>query len=145
MSMTFGGIRCDSLVTNLNQKATEQSRLATSSKTPRRRVVKDTLIMKVQSRGDTLAISGLKELAAANSQSFRDQVRASLTDGQKNIEIDLSQTMFIDSCGLGALIALHKAACARQGQVRLLHPTPPVLQILELTRMHRIFEVVNNS
>lgn len=101
--------------------------------------------MKVQIRGDTLAITGLKELAAANYQSFRDQVRGALTGEQQNIEIDLSETMFIDSCGLGALISLHKTVCAREGQVRLLHPTPPVRQILELTRMHRIFEVVNHS
>jgi anti-sigma B factor antagonist len=101
--------------------------------------------MKVQTRGETLAISGLKELAAGNSQSFRDQVRSALTDEQKSIEIDLSQTMFVDSCGLGALIALHKAVCARDGRVRLLYPTPPVRQILELTRMHRIFEIVNLS
>ena len=99
--------------------------------------------MKVQTRGETLAITGLKELAAANSQSFRDQVRSALTEEQKNIEIDLSETMFVDSCGLGALISLHKAVCARQGLVRLLHPTPPVRQILELTRMHRIFEIVH--
>jgi anti-sigma B factor antagonist len=103
----------------------------------------DELDMKVQTRGESLIITGLKELAAANSHSFRDQVRAALTDQQKNIDIDLSQTMFLDSCGLGALISLHKAACARQGQVRLLHPTPPVRQILELTRMHQIFAIVS--
>jgi anti-sigma B factor antagonist len=143
MVMTFGGIRCDSLVND--ERVPRHSRFETSSTTLRRGVDTDTVIMKVQARGETLAISGLKELAAANSQSFRDQVRAALTDGQKNIEIDLSQTMFIDSCGLGALISLHKAACAREGQVKLLHPTPPVLQILELTRMHRIFEIINHS
>lgn len=101
--------------------------------------------MKVQTRGETLAITGLKELAAANSQSFRDQVRAALTDEQKNIEIDLSQMMFIDSCGLGALISLHKTVCGRQGQIRLLNPTPPVRQILELTRMQRIFDIISPS
>jgi len=101
--------------------------------------------MKVQTNGDTLSIIGLKELAAANSNSFRDQVRASLTEAHKYIEIDLSQTMFVDSCGLGALISLHKNACARNGIVRLLNPTPPVQQILELTRMHRIFEIVSRQ
>jgi anti-sigma B factor antagonist len=99
--------------------------------------------MKVQTQGDTLNISGIKELGAANSQSFRDQVRGAFHDAQRNIDIDLSQTMFVDSCGLGALISLHKATCNRQGAVRLLNPTPPVQQILELTRMHRIFEIVN--
>jgi anti-sigma B factor antagonist len=99
--------------------------------------------MKVESKGDTLNISGVKELGASNSQIFRDEVRAAMGDVQKNIEIDLSQTMFVDSCGLGALISLHKTTCGRNGTVRLVHPTPPVQQILELTRMHRIFEIVN--
>ncbi len=98
--------------------------------------------MKVQICGDTLSITGMKELGASNANSFRDHVRAALTEANKIIEIDLSQTMFVDSCGLGALISLHKVACTRNGQVRLLNPTPPVQQILELTRMHRIFEIV---
>jgi anti-sigma B factor antagonist len=98
--------------------------------------------MKVQTQGETLTISGLKELGAANSQSFRDQVRGAMTNLQRNIEIDLSETMFVDSCGLGALISLHKTACNRNGTVRLVKPTPPVQQILELTRMHRIFDIV---
>jgi anti-sigma B factor antagonist len=98
--------------------------------------------MKVQTCGDTLSITGMKELGASNANSFRDHARAAMTEANKVIEIDLSQTMFVDSCGLGALISLHKLACTRNGQVRLLNPTPPVQQILELTRMHRIFEIV---
>lgn len=100
--------------------------------------------MKVEMQGETLNVSGIKELGAANSQLFRDEVKGALGEKQKNIEIDLSETMFVDSCGLGALISLHKTTCNRNGTVRLLNPTPPVQQILELTRMHRIFEIVNN-
>ena len=98
--------------------------------------------MKVQYNQDVLLITGIKELGATNANSFRDQVRASINEGHKFIEIDLSETMFLDSCGLGALISLHKTICARQGLVRLVNPTPPVQQILELTRMHRIFEII---
>ena len=98
--------------------------------------------MKIQAEGDVLRISEITQLGAANANSFRDEARAALTDGLKHIEIDLSGTTFIDSCGLGALIALHKTACARKGGVRLLHPQPPVQQILELTRMHNIFQIV---
>lgn len=100
--------------------------------------------MKVQTNGDTISISGIKDLGASNANSFRDQVRAAMSDAHKYIEIDLSQTMFLDSCGLGALISLHKATCSRSGMVRLINPTPPVQQILELTRMHRIFEIVKH-
>ncbi|MDB6122121.1 MAG: rsbV [Pedosphaera sp.] len=100
--------------------------------------------MKMQIQGETLRISDIRELGAANSNDFRDRARAALVDGKKNIEIDLSQTMFLDSCGLGTLISLHKTTCSRNGMLRLLNPTPGVQQILELTRMHRLFEIVKN-
>jgi anti-sigma B factor antagonist len=100
--------------------------------------------MKMQIQGETLRISDIRELGAANSNDFRDKARSALTESQKNIEIDLSQTMFLDSCGLGTLISLHKTTCSRNGMLRLLNPTPGVQQILELTRMHRLFEIVKN-
>ena len=100
--------------------------------------------MKLEIRGETLCISEIKELGTANFDDFRNQARATMTPAQKDIDVDLSQTLFIDSCGLGALISLHKTACGRNGTVRLLHPTPPIQQILELTRMHRIFEIVKH-
>jgi anti-sigma B factor antagonist len=99
-------------------------------------------LMKLQDDGETLQIFGVKELSAANANTIRNLALASLADGQRHIEIDLSQTLHVDSCGLGALVALHKSVCGRQGSLRLLNPTPSVQQILELTRMHRLFEIV---
>lgn len=98
--------------------------------------------IKLEVQGDTLNIGGIRELNAANANAFRDQIRAAMSAALKNIEIDLSQAVFLDSCGLGALISLHKTACSRRGLVRLVNPAVPVQQILELTRMHRIFEIV---
>ena len=46
--------------------------------------------MKVQNNGDTISINGIKDLGASNANSFRDQVRASMTDAHKYIEIDLA-------------------------------------------------------
>jgi len=97
--------------------------------------------MKLEIRGDTLRVSEIKELGAAVATAFRDRARAALGGDQRNIEVDLSQTTFVDSAGLGALIALHKTACSRQGGVRLLDPQPQVQQLLELTRMHHLFEI----
>jgi len=100
--------------------------------------------MKIQYQAKTLALSDITELSAANSVSFRDDARAALKDGVNTLDVDLSQTRFVDSSGLGALIALHKTLCARGGSVRILNPAPGVLQILELTRLHRVFEIVKS-
>jgi anti-sigma B factor antagonist len=97
--------------------------------------------MKIEKQGEVLRISELAELGAANANAFRDEARAALSEAQKYIEVDLSKTDFIDSCGLGALIALHKTACARKGAVRLINPRPSVQQVLELTRMHQLFQI----
>jgi anti-sigma B factor antagonist len=100
--------------------------------------------MKIKYQENTLHISELNELGAATSGSFRDEVHAGLPMDLKVIEVDLSQTVFLDSCGLGALVMLYKTAFAKNGgiKMRLLNPRPPVQQIFELTRMHLIFEIV---
>jgi len=98
--------------------------------------------MKIQHQGNTLLISGLTELNAANASGFRDAVRAALTPQITHLDVDLSETRFLDSSGLGALIALHKSVAANQGILRILQPTPTAQQILELTRLHRVFEIV---
>jgi anti-sigma B factor antagonist len=98
--------------------------------------------IRLEVQGDTLSIGGIRELSAANATVFRDQIRSAMSASLRNIQIDLSEATFLDSCGLGALISLHKTACSRKGLVRLVNPASPVQQILELTRMHRIFEIV---
>ena len=84
----------------------------------------------------------MQQLGAANANAFRDWVRKSLGETHKNIEIDLSEATFLDSCGLGALVALHKTMRSRGGVLRLINPQPSVQQILELTRLNLVFEVV---
>ena len=98
--------------------------------------------MKTQYEAKTLTLSDIQELNAANSTAFRDAARAALKEGLTTLDIDLSQTRLVDSSGLGALIALHKTMCARGGAVRILHPNPMVQQVMELTRLHRVFEIV---
>ena len=97
--------------------------------------------MKIDSTDKTLTISGLTELTAANASTVRDEARARITASHSTIELDLSDVRFLDSSGLGALISLHKTMCSQNGQVRLLNPSDTAQQILELTRLHRLFEI----
>lgn len=100
--------------------------------------------MKISQKNGTLNASGIEQLGAANAGLFQEEMEAAMHPELKAIEIDFSDTSFLDSHGLGALLTVHKTACSRHGDVplRLLNPQPPVQQILELTRMHRIFQIV---
>jgi anti-sigma B factor antagonist len=98
--------------------------------------------MKMENHGDALRVSSILQLGEANAKAFRDWVREALDQGHRNIEVDLSQTTFVDSSGLGALIALHKTAVSRQGKLTLLNPQPAIQQVIELTRLDGIFQIV---
>jgi anti-sigma B factor antagonist len=101
--------------------------------------------MEIHLKKDLLVVSDISEIVASNSRAFKERVLSALTDGHTTIELDLSNTEFVDSSGLGSLISLDKALRSRQGVLRLRNPRHSVLTILELTRLHRVFEVVVDS
>jgi len=102
--------------------------------------------MKIQRQNGTLSVGDLQELSVTNARLFSNEVRAGISPGLKHVEIDLSQIPFVDGYGLGALASLHVAMNGRYSRepvvIRLLHPQPPVQQVLELARMHHIFEII---
>lgn len=100
--------------------------------------------MKIEHDGNNLRISDIAELNAINASSFRDEVRAAMPASPDMIEIDLSQTRFVDSSGLGALFALYKAANTNGHDgvtLRLINPRPSIQQLFELTQLHQLFEI----
>jgi len=88
-----------------------------------------------------LSVAGTRVLTTATATKFRERVFAAL-NGHDIIEVDLSRTTFMDCGGLGALIALRNATRDRTGRMRLLNPTPPVEQVLNLLEAQRVFEIV---
>jgi anti-sigma B factor antagonist len=101
--------------------------------------------MKIEQEGERLNVSEIHELTAVNSSSFRDEISSALTGSTVVIEIDLSKTQFMDSSGLGALFALYRSTVKRDGLVlRLLNPVPEIEQLLELTQMQQLFEIVRH-
>ncbi len=99
--------------------------------------------MKIENQGVCLCVSEIPELTAVNSAHFRDEISAALPSSPPLIEIDLSQTRFVDSSGLGALFALYRATAQRNGVVlRLLNPRAEIQQLLELTQMQQLFEII---
>ena len=94
-----------------------------------------------ENRERVLSVAGTRILTTATASKFRERVIAAL-NGHDVIEIDLSRTTFMDCGGLGALIALRNATRDRKGRMRLLNPTPPVEQVLNLLEAQRAFEIV---
>ncbi|MDO6563778.1 STAS domain-containing protein [Amphritea sp. 1_MG-2023] len=77
--------------------------------------------------------------------SNADTTRLALTEltdqGNHFLIIDLSLVNFLDSSGLAVLIAIYKQVNRQQGQVVLLQPQNNVRALIELTRLHQIFDI----
>ncbi|WP_299147111.1 STAS domain-containing protein [uncultured Tateyamaria sp.] len=77
---------------------------------------------------------------AAVAIEFKDAMRASTDGGSETVILDLSEVQFIDSSGLGAIVAAMK----NMGQARTLALaglTPTVDKVFRLTRMDSVFAV----
>lgn len=98
--------------------------------------------MNTERKDTTLHVSAIPELTAGTAPLIKSHLRLDFADGLMNIDFDCSTLDFVDSSGLGALISMQKLASERGGKLRLLAPKPTVVQVLELTRLHRIFEIV---
>ena len=99
--------------------------------------------MKIVQQGESINVSDLQELAAANSTHFRSAIRSALPSRPNQIDIDLSQTEFLDCNGVGALIALRKCARQRNAEVivRLLSPRVATRLLLRLTGLDSLFPI----
>jgi len=99
--------------------------------------------MTITVENNQLLVSGLDRLSAVNGDEFREMLRQKMAPEFRVVEIDCSTICFMDSAGLGALIAIHKTMSAHGGRVRLLQPLPVVRQLLRLLLLDQIFEIVN--
>ncbi len=83
--------------------------------------------------GCTLAVSG--ELDIATAPQFRTAFGGLLGTGCRHIVIDLSETTFLDSSGLGALVwAAHRMRGAG-GEFSVVDPHPAIVPTLEITNV----------
>ncbi|HEX4262909.1 MAG TPA: STAS domain-containing protein [Verrucomicrobiae bacterium] len=99
--------------------------------------------MKFIVHGDTLNVSEIKELGTATANSFRSELSAALPAGVKHIDLDLSQTTFVDCGGLGALVAIRKRASNGDGTatIRLVNPPKPLQHIVTMMKMGDVFPI----
>lgn len=94
-----------------------------------------------QKRGktDILFLGGRLDNEA--SQGLKAVVKETVEKGRARLVLDFNQVTFVDSSGLGALVACLRTATANQGDLKLSGLDPRLRSVFELTRLHRLFEI----
>ncbi|WP_296763319.1 STAS domain-containing protein [Sediminimonas sp.] len=79
---------------------------------------------------------------AAVAIAFKDRMRA-LSDGApETVILDLSDVSFIDSSGLGSIVAAMKQLGSDR-KMQLAGLTPNVARVFRLTRMDKVFAILD--
>ena len=86
-----------------------------------------------------------ERLDSGNIDTFKSGAAELLKTGGVGIVIDFTNTKFIDSIGLGALVSILKATTQHDMKVVLCALSPQVRQIFELTRLYRLFDIFENT
>lgn len=79
-------------------------------------------------------------LDASNVKAFGDAMTPILQE-HTHILFDMAQLEFLDSAGIGALIACLRTAKEREGDFRVCGLNRPVRTLFDLMRLHRVFEI----
>ncbi|MBI3911221.1 MAG: STAS domain-containing protein [Armatimonadetes bacterium] len=99
------------------------------------------IFLRRENDGAAVVLEG--HLDAATASTAEVTLRRYLDELGPRLVLDMRRLHFIDSRGLGTLIALAREARARGGEVALAEPTLPVRNILAITRTEALFPVVD--
>jgi anti-sigma B factor antagonist len=78
------------------------------------------------------------------SSLLRDQIKKAIAE-HKRIVLNLGDVNYIDSGGLGTLVALHTTAQNAGGTIKLANLTKRVGDLLQVTKLLTVFDVYNSE
>jgi len=80
-------------------------------------------------------------LDASTARDLREELAMIWRPQVGDVTVDLSRVEFIDSSGMGSLLSIHRRLPERHAPVRLVNVRPAVQSVLELVRLHRVFDL----
>ena len=79
------------------------------------------------------------------SSILRDTVKDLLGKGRKKILLNLGNINYIDSSGIGELVSAFTSVRNQGGELKLLHLTKKVHDLLQITKLYTVFHVLDDE
>lgn len=86
----------------------------------------------------SVVVAPVGRLTMTSAGEFKALVEHAVARGRTVVVVDLVDTTFMDSSGLGALVSGLRTTRTASGDLRIARPTEQVLTVLELTTMDRV-------
>ena len=79
------------------------------------------------------------------SNALREKLKNLIAEGKKKIVLNMDNIKYIDSSGLGTLVAAHCSAKTRSASLRLCHLGSKFQEVLQITKLVTIFDVYDTE
>jgi anti-sigma B factor antagonist len=99
------------------------------------------LQVKLEEAGQALVVRICGSVSIDEADRLRTELDELAARKAPTMVLDLSKMSFICSSGLGAIISAHIKSRHHQGQIRVVNPQPAVRNLLETTRLIKLFPV----
>jgi len=104
------------------------------------------LNIKERQAGDVAILDMDGEVRIGDSAAaLRGAIRSLVAGGNKKILLNLAGGKYIDSSGIGELIANYTTVGRGSGQLKLMHLTDKVQDLLVITKLLTVFDVYDDE
>lgn len=79
------------------------------------------------------------------SNSFREKVKSLLAAGKKKVILNLAQVSYIDSAGLGTLVATFHSARSQGATLKLTNLGAKFKEVLQVTKLMTVFDTYDTE
>src|SRR5579863_6634063 len=79
------------------------------------------------------------------SNSFREKVKSLLAAGKRKIVLNLQNVTYIDSSGLGTLVATYHSARSQGATLKLANLGAKFKEVLQVTKLMTVFDTYDNE
>ena len=76
---------------------------------------------------------------------LKDRLHSLLNKGQKNILLNLAKVQYVDSAGLGAIVAAYTTVTREGGSLKLVNLTKKLQDLLSITKLLTVFETFDTE
>ena len=91
-----------------------------------------------------LALEG-RIVLGEESNALRENVKKLLAENKKDLVLNMSNVTYIDSAGLGTLVAAHHSARSQGAALKLSNLGSKFQEVLQVTRLLTVFEVFDSE
>lgn len=95
--------------------------------------------------GDVTILDVSGRMVAGEADQLRESIRNVLAGGEKNIALNLAETPYIDSAGIGELVSALVAVRRESGNLVLINLTRRVHDVLGIVKLLTVFRVFGSE